>query len=212
MKNIPLFTTEFGIAALVLEKIPYTGQAYIVIQKAAEIPKLLQDCVSFCCAAGAQSVYASADVSLDPYPLYTTVISMTQNREDLPHTDAVAHPVQKVSLSAWREIYNEKMREIPNAAFLSIRDSEKLLQEKSCYFVYRENSLLGIGAVGENTIKAVAAVVPGGGKDTLLALCSVLHSDTVSLEVAGNNAPAIRLYSRLGFVENGVISKWHKIK
>ena len=32
MKDIPVFTTDFGVASLILKEIPYRGEAYIRIQ------------------------------------------------------------------------------------------------------------------------------------------------------------------------------------
>ena len=32
MKDFPMFTTEFGIASLILREIPYRGEAFILIQ------------------------------------------------------------------------------------------------------------------------------------------------------------------------------------
>ena len=212
MKNIPLFTTEFGIASLTLEKIPYSGQAYVVIQSAADAEKLLEECRDFCHAAGAQEIFVSGISLSDEYPLYTQIVTMSRKREGLPATDAVLVPVEKDSLSSWRDIYNEKMRPVPNAAFLSIRDSEKRLQDGNCYYIYKDSQLLGIGVIGENSIEAIAAVVPGGGRDTLLALCGALHTDDVMVEVASNNLPAVNLYHSLGFAMTGVISCWYKIK
>lgn len=212
MKNIPIFTTEYGVASLTLEKIPYTAQAYVVIQDSAHPDKLLKECVAFCCAAGAESVYASGASFLEAYPLHTAIVSMSRKIAGLPPTDAMLQPVRKETLSTWRDIYNARMQDVSHAAFLSIRDSERLLQEGNCYFVYKGNVLLGIGVTGENMIKAVASAVPGGGKDTLLALCGALHSDAAVLEVAENNAAAIRLYNSLGFTKSGIVSRWYKIK
>ena len=32
MRNIPVFTTEFGVASLILKEIPYKGTAYVRLQ------------------------------------------------------------------------------------------------------------------------------------------------------------------------------------
>ena len=32
MKDIPVFTTEFGIASLILRDIPYRGEAYVRVR------------------------------------------------------------------------------------------------------------------------------------------------------------------------------------
>ena len=212
MKNIPLFTTRFGVASLTLEKIPYTGQAYVVLHNAADPVGLLRECTDFCRAAGAEKIYASGDAALTQYPLYTTVIAMSRQLTGLPVTDAVLLPVRREDLPTWRGIYNEKMGTVPTAAYLTIRDSEKLLETGNCYFALKDGKILGIGVAGEGSIKAIASAVPGGGRDTLLALCTALRSVTVGLEVAANNGPALRLYESLGFTQTGEISRWYQIK
>ena len=58
MKDFPMFTTEYGVASLVLREIPYRGEAYITIQDSLEPEKLLEECISFCRICGAEAVYA----------------------------------------------------------------------------------------------------------------------------------------------------------
>ena len=71
---------------------------------------------------------------------------------------------------------------------------------------------MGIGVAEGDTIEAVIAVKRGAGKDVLLAMCSVLFSEYIRLEVASNNIPAVRLYEKLGFIKTAEISKWYRIK
>ena len=58
MRNIPVFTTEFGVASLILKEIPYTQTAYIKILSSLAPVELLEECRSFCRAAGAEKIYA----------------------------------------------------------------------------------------------------------------------------------------------------------
>ena len=44
MRNIPVFTTEFGVASLILKEIPYTGIAYVRLQSSLFPEKLLEEC------------------------------------------------------------------------------------------------------------------------------------------------------------------------
>ena len=60
-------------------------------------------------------------------------------------------------------------------------------------------------------LTTVIAVKPGAGKDVLLALCGILESEQVFLEVASVNLPAIRLYERLQFQQNGELSRWYVV-
>ena len=44
MKDIPMFTTEYGIASLTLGQVPYTATAYIRLQATEQPAELLQEC------------------------------------------------------------------------------------------------------------------------------------------------------------------------
>ena len=52
-----VFTTENGVASIVLREIPYKGIAYITLQDTLQPEKLLRECVEFCKAAGADRIY-----------------------------------------------------------------------------------------------------------------------------------------------------------
>ena len=69
MRDFPMFTTENGIASLILKQIPYWGSAYIRIQDSKEPEMLLAECVDFCHCAGAQKIYATGHSVLEKYPL-----------------------------------------------------------------------------------------------------------------------------------------------
>jgi len=76
MKDFPMFTTEFGIASLVLKEIPYRGEAYIIIQDTQQPEQLLQECVSFCRMCGAEKIYARGHKITENYPLHCIVYEM----------------------------------------------------------------------------------------------------------------------------------------
>ena len=211
MRDIPVFTTENGVASLFLKEIPYKQTAYIRLQDSAEPAKLLQECVGFCVAAGAQNVYATGHDCLTDYPVHTAVLRMCRSLDDLPQTDAALFPVQSKAFETWRKIYNEKMSCISGAATVSAFDERKILNDGGAYFVHRAEQLLGIGMVSDGQIDAIASLVPGAGEDVLAALCSALAGETVSLEVAENNTAAIRLYQRLGFIITSEVCRWYEV-
>lgn len=98
MKDIPAFTTENGIASLILREIPYSTAAYVRIH-AAEAPEaLLEECKGFCLGAGAKAVYAAGHAVLEAYPLHTAIWRMRRRKEGLPDTDAALWPVQERTL------------------------------------------------------------------------------------------------------------------
>lgn len=211
MQNIPVFTTPSGVASLTLKEIPYKGIAYIRIQASAQPLQMVKECVDFCRSAGAKCIYAAGDPVLEQYPLYTAIWRMECARACLPETDAAIFPVQQKTVETWRDIYNIRMKHVPNSATMSILDAQDMLKKGDGYFVHRGGTLLGIGKAGGGVIDAVISQVRGSGRDVLLALCKALSEDKVCVEVASVNEPAVRLYESLGFIRTAEISKWYKI-
>ena len=56
MKNIPLFTSSYGLATLILKEISWNGRAYVLIRSVwnDQTAALLEECRGFCRAAGAE--------------------------------------------------------------------------------------------------------------------------------------------------------------
>ena len=71
-----MFTTEYGVASLILKEVPYRQEAYIIIQSTEQPGELLKECVSFCRMAGAEKIYAKGHELLEQYPLHTAVYEM----------------------------------------------------------------------------------------------------------------------------------------
>ena len=163
MRDIPVFVTENGAASLILKRIPYTKEAYVEIRDSASGEQLIKECSDFCRMAGAERVYATGHPCLESYPFYTDILLLTVNKADLPATDAVARPAEVDELEPWREIYNDKMKSGPNAAYMTSEQTAKKQQCGAVYMIYRESELLGIGAAEHDTIEAVASVKPGAG-------------------------------------------------
>lgn len=210
MRNIPVFTTQNGVASLTLEEIPYKGCAYVRVQDSSDTEAFLQECTDFCVAVGAGRVYATG-VGADKYPFYTSIVQMQQSITDIPDTDATLCPVQNSTLEQWRNIYNLRMADVTNAATMTISKAQKALEDGSCYFVYKGDCMLGIGMVSGNTINALASVVPGSGTDILLALCQALEGGPVCVEVSSTNTRAVSLYKKLGFAEKCRVADWYQI-
>lgn len=211
MRDIPVFTTEAGVASLILKEIPYTAEAYIKLQDSQDPRRFLKECCDFCTAVGAQRIYASGHAILESYPLHTQLWRMCRMREGLPETDAALFPVQKQTLELWRELYNDKMHGVPNASYMTRLDAQKMLTKGNGYFVHRDDTLLGIGVASGDRIDAVIAAIPGAGKDVLLALCHALTGEQVTLEVASVNRRAIRLYEQLDFLKTYEVSRWYRL-
>lgn len=211
MKDIPVFTTENGAASLILREIPYTNTAYVRIQASESLTALVEECVSFCRAVGAEQVYGAGHDGLASYPFHTAVINMKADRENIADTDAALFPVQEKTLSRWLELYRQKVRHVPNGAWMTDADGKEMLIAGEGYFVHREGKLLGIGRVSGGKLLFLASFQPGAGAEVVKALCHAVTEDTVSLEVASSNQKAVSLYESLGFIPAAELSRWYKI-
>lgn len=210
MKDIPLFTTEYGVASLVLQQIPYTDCGYVRIQTAWDSKKLLEECIGFCRAVGAKKVFAAGE-ELESYPLHTGVVRMSCLKDQIPETDACLLPVTERTLEDWRQIYNQAMTQVPNAAWMTEQEARSMLSAGDGYFVHKDGKLLGIGKASGGKIDAVVAVVHGSGETVMQALCSILRDDVVTLEVATANEKAMKLYWRMGFSITAELSRWYRV-
>ncbi len=211
MKDFPVFTTENGVASLILKEVPYRGEAYIHLRDSQDPKALLEECVSFCSACGAEKIYASGSQILEEYPPHTAIFEM----RGIPNVEEALieslFPVTEATVSRWRALYNEAMSTVDNAGTLESRDEARLL-EGGAYFVHHRGELLGIGYLREDCIEAIAAARPGAGKRVLHSLASVSPGVPLRLEVAGTNERAIALYEKIGFLKVRELSRWYRIK
>lgn len=212
MKNFPFFTTEHGVAAVTLREIPYQGKAYIKILDTQEPELLLNECVDFCRAVGAEEIFASGHDMLERYPIHTALWHMRSQKGSLGETDASLWPVQEKTAAQFRSIYNDKAKKLPNSVWMDETEEKAMLQEGDGYFVHRDGMLLGIGRVTGEEIRFVASVQPGAGADVVRALAHAVSGEAVILEVASTNQKALDLYTRLGFIKTAELSRWYKIK
>ncbi len=211
MRDIPMFSTEHGVASLILREIVYKKEAYVRIHSSDEIDEFLKDVTGFCKAAGAERIYATGHSVLEGYPVHTVLVGMICKRSLLRRSDAVTVQVSDQTIDQWRELYNKRMSGVPNAATVTIADANKFVAEGAAYFVFRENICIGLGKVSYNKIEAIISLVPGAGECVLLALNNLVSGEFVQVEVALNNDKAVKLYKRLGFEVVEEISKWYCI-
>ena len=212
MKDIPVFTTEYGAASLILSQIPYREEGYIHVQSSLEPERLLAECVQFLRACGAERIYATGKDLPPDLPVYTVLTQMQVQREALPETDAALWPVLPENVSQWADIYNQKTPRIPVGAWLTDLQRKELLDSGEGYFVHRNGKLLGIGRVAGNTIHFAASVSPGAGADVVAALAHAATEPVLQLTVASTNEKAVKLYESLGFIKTRQISTWYRVK
>lgn len=212
MKDFPVFPTDHGVASLILKEIPYRQEAYIRIQSTQEPELLLQECISFCTACGAEKIYASGHDILEKYPLRTAVWQMRGTifigEDEIPSM----FPVTEQTVSRWRELYNQKMRDVHNASTLEAKDEARILESGGAYFIHESGIPLGIGWLEEDRISALAALKPGAGELICKAMQSLIPQQQLTLEVASANVKAVRLYERLGFLKTKELSRWYRIQ
>ena len=212
MKDIPVFDTETGVSSLVLKEIPYKQIAYINVQSVQPggLKAHLQECVSFCRMCGAERVFATGHPELEQWPMHCRVLKL---RGCVTGQEPTANlfPVTEATVRQWRDIYNEKMGPVDNAATMTARDEGTILSSGGAYFVHDGEKLLGIGWVRENEILCIAAVQPGAGEQVLATLLTLTGDEPAQLEVASTNWRALRLYERMGFVTVGERSGWYTV-
>ncbi|MBE6944449.1 MAG: GNAT family N-acetyltransferase [Ruminococcaceae bacterium] len=209
MRDIPLFTTENGVASLILREIPTAQTAYIHIRSSETPEELLKECVDFCRAAGAEKIFATGHPSLEKYPHHTTLLTLKGAVDSVGETSLSLFPVTEKTWPDFCRIYNEKMAAVPTANQMRLLDRETY--EKSSYFVHKEGTLYGIGIAEDDEILSIAACQKGAGREVLAALCQVLTAEVIRLSVAENNIPAMKLYSRCGFLPTNEGIAWYKI-
>jgi len=211
MKDFPMFTTEFGIASLVLKEIPYRGEAYIIIQDTQQPEQLLQECVSFCRMCGAEKIYARGHKITENYPLHCIVYEMRGfARVDESRVEHL-WPVTEENIAQWREMVNEKMRPVDNSGTLVKKEEQEILNKGGAYFVHREEKLLGVGWLTGNELLLLAACERGAGERVCHTLFSLIPDREVKLDVVSTNERAIRLYEKLGFVRTAELRRWYRI-
>lgn len=211
MKDFPMFTTEFGIASLVLREIPYRGEAFILIQDTLQPDELLAECISFCRICGAEKIYARGHEIVEKYPLHCIVYEM-RGRAEVDETKVEnLWPVTEETVTQWRELMNEKMRPVDNSGTLEKKGEREILDIGGAYFVHHEGELLGAGWLVDNELRLVASCKAGMGERVCHTLFSLIPGQEVKLDVVSTNTRAIRLYEKLGLIRTSERRRWHRV-
>lgn len=213
MRDFPIFTTDFGVASLVLREIPYKKTAYIRIQDVQEefLKQHLEECVQFCRMAGAERIFAAGHEKLEIYPIYTAVWQMRGDAWVDQTKLCNLFPVTEQTVGHWRRIANERLASVDNAATLESKDEKQILSSGGAYFVHENGELLGIGWMCDTKLLLMAGVKPGAGERVMHSLMSLVEGAAIQLEVASTNDRAIRLYEKLGFLKVAELSKWYDV-
>ena len=213
MRDFPVFPTDYGVSSLILNQIPYRQEAYIHILDVQPdgVYEHLKECVSFCRMAGAERIFATGHPCLDSYPYFMSVCEMRGtawvDRQKLENL----FPVTEQTVGYWRNLMNERMKSVDNAAFLTSFDEKKILSSGGAYFIHHEGELLGIGWMDDTKLLQVASVKGGAGEQVMYSLMSLVEGSDMTVEVASTNERAIRLYEKLGFIRTAELLRWHDV-
>lgn len=211
MRDIPVFTTEYGVASLVLREIPYRQEAYISTQSSLQPDQLLEECIGFCRACGAERIYAKNHDCLTKYPVHNSIIKMRGVAQVDESKVENLWPVTEETVSQWRQFMNERLKDVDNAETLERQREKEILERGGAYFVHRNGELLGGGWLVDGELLLIAGAVPGAGERVMHTLMSLQPDAPIELEVASTNTRAIRLYEKLGFLQTEELSRWYKV-
>ena len=211
MKDFPMFTTQYGVASLVLREVPYRQEAYIVIQSSEEPEKLLEECASFCRMVGAERIYARGHEYVEQYPLHCAILEMRGSIQVEDDKIRMLWPVTPDNIGRWRSLINEKLASVDNAGTLERTGEKEILEQGGGYFVHDSGKLLGAGWIADGELKLIVAAQRGMGEAVLHTLLSAAPEQPIHLQVASTNIRAIRFYERMGFVTTAELRRWYKV-
>lgn len=211
MRDFPVFTTEYGVASLVLREIPYRQEAFITIQSTQQPEELLQECISFCRICGAEKIYARGHELVESYPLHCVIYEMRgQIQVDNRKVESL-WPVTRETIERWRGFLNGKMRPIDNSGTLTKHAEQEILDMGGAYFVHRDGHLLGAGWLAEDELLLIASAEKGAGEQVLHTLLSATCPEQLRLDVVSTNERAIRFYEKMGMIKTAEKRRWYQV-
>lgn len=217
MKNIPMFTSSYGLATLILKEIAWNGRAYVLVRSVwnDQIAALLDECRSFCRAVGAEEIYASWDAEELPAEHAWDMIDMACPKSALPAPRQTVELEQAAPETAedYLRIYNQCFRDVPAAASYDRKSLEPLYGEELIWLAKVRGQYAAVAEISKEGLEGIA-VLPefrGLGYDLAAAVLRMVPSTEVRLKVASTNVRARRLYDRLGFAEVGISRRWYRL-
>ena len=216
MKDIPIFTGAHGVATLILSQIPWSGCGYVMVRSVWDDEKaFLEECLSFCRACGAETVYASWELAELPAPHGYDMVQMEMKKSDLPQGETLTlEDLTEENSEVFIDIYNTCFLPIPNAASYGKKDIGRLLGEETAYLVKQDGKYAAIAEISKEGLEAVA-VLPqyrGLGYDLCRTVLHKVPSVTLKLKTVSTNERALALYRRLGFGNEQIVSRWWKLR
>ena len=211
MKDFPMFTTEYGVASLILREVPYRQEAYIIIQSTQQPKDLLEECISFCRVVGAEKIYARGHEFVESCPLHCAIYEMRGQIAVDEQKTANLWPVTPENIGAWRDFLNCRMKGIDNAGTLEKNGEKEILDLGGGYFVHDSGKLLGAGWIVDGELMLIAAAEKGMGEQVLHTLLSAAASEEIRLQVVSTNERAIRFYEKMGLIKTAELRRWYRV-
>lgn len=211
MKDFPMFTTEYGVASLILKEVPYRQEAYIIIQSTQQPKELLEECISFCRVVGAEKVYARGHEFVESCPLHCAIYEMRGQVTVDERKTANLWPVTPENIGVWRDFLNSRMKGIDNAGTLEKSGEKEILDLGGAYFVHRGGELLGAGWIVDGELMLIAAAEKGMGEQVLHTLLSAAASEEIRLQVVSTNERAIGFYKKMGLIRTAELRRWYRV-
>lgn len=218
MKDIPIFTGQFGVATLILREIPYKKYAYVMVRSVREgkMQAFLEECLGFCRIAGAEQVLATADESISCLPHAHDMLELRCKKEIIPPP---WKPVTLESVTAdngevFLRHYNALFYTIPNAATYTQMDLKRILEKEQAWLAIVGGEIAGIGEIADSELCAIG-VLPeyrGLGMPLAQTLIARMSAPEITLRVSSVNHAALRLYQKLGFDRKEIVSRWYVLQ
>lgn len=211
-----MFLSQGGTAALILREIPYSQKAYVLLQtvQPQRLMPMVQECAAFCKACGAQQVFVSQQAQPLPLPHAHDILKMAVYQDTLPQGRPVTlQPICEANDNIYLKIYNTCFSQVSNAAFYDQKQLQRiyLLRQQGFLALMPDGTPFGMGELHENELAAIG-VLPeyrGQGYDLALSLLHRCPGSEITLTVASDNYPALRLYEKLEFRVTGLASRWY---
>ena len=217
LKDIPIFTGQYGVGSLILREIPYKQCAYVLVRSAwdGHMRDFLEECSTFCRAAGAEWVLASAPEPLTFLPHVHDMLEYACRRDQLPPPlrPVYLEPLHDGNAEEYRTIYNALFRAIPNAATCTTEDLRRLREKSRAFLAKVGGETAGICQWTDSELNTIGVLPKFRGLGHRLALTAFeqMEGETITLRVSSSNGPALRLYQRLGFDRTQVLSSWYAL-
>lgn len=206
MKNIPLFTSEYGVATLILEEIPTKQAGFVLVRSTDNLAGLLADGAKFCRMCGAEVVYGTGDFDFFDYQLAYELLEFSAEKHQLPKPDGKMKlvAVDDSNASPFLQKYDQIF-----AGQVGIGAPK--LEEGIGYLVYEGEEWVGIGQIAPGRLEVIGSLKRGMGYDIAAALLAGISAEIITLQVCSLNETAIKLYEKLGFQQGNVMSQYYEI-